>query len=142
MTEKRLTAQLKRAVIKRAGGICEYCQSQARFSPQPFSVEHILPRALGGQTALENLALSCQGCNNIKYTKVEGLDPLTNATVALFHPRQHNWDEHFNWSENFTRIIGVTPIGRATVVTLQLNREELLNFRRILFAAGEHPPIR
>jgi hypothetical protein len=30
--------------------------------------------------------------------------------------------------------------GRATVEALRLNREGLVNLRRILYAAGEHPP--
>jgi hypothetical protein len=33
----------------------------------------------------------------------------------------------------------VTAIGRATVEALQLNRQELVNLRRLLYAAGEHP---
>ncbi len=42
--------------------------------------------------------------------------------------------------EKYTTIIGLTPIGRATVVTLQLNRSALINLRRVLYAVGEHPP--
>lgn len=37
-------------------------------------------------------------------------------------------------------IIGTTPIGRATVETLQLNREGCINLRKALFAFGKHPP--
>ena len=37
-------------------------------------------------------------------------------------------------------MIGITPCGRATVDALQLNRESVVNFRRILVAMGEHPP--
>jgi hypothetical protein len=37
-------------------------------------------------------------------------------------------------------MIGLTAIGRATVETLHLNREELVNLRQILYAMGEHPP--
>jgi hypothetical protein len=33
----------------------------------------------------------------------------------------------------------VTATGRVTVETLQLNRQELVNLRRLLYAAGEHP---
>jgi len=44
------------------------------------------------------------------------------------------------WNEDFTLIIGLTPTGRATVETLQLNREGLVNLRRLLYAMGEHPP--
>jgi hypothetical protein len=37
-------------------------------------------------------------------------------------------------------IIGLTPIGRTTVEALQLNREGVVNLRRVLYAMGEHPP--
>jgi hypothetical protein len=46
----------------------------------------------------------------------------------------------FAWNADFTLIIGLTPTGRATVETLQLNREGLVNLRRVLCAMGEHPP--
>jgi len=71
MREVRLTAELRQRVTDRAHGCCEYCWSQARYATQAFSVEHILARARGGTTALENLALACQGCNNHKYDKTE-----------------------------------------------------------------------
>jgi len=130
----------KQAVIDRAQGCCEYCQSQARFATHSFSVEHIQPRSRGGADTLENLALSCQGCNNYKYTKVEAHDPINDQLVPLFHPRQHQWTNHFRWADSYTQIVGITPTGRATVGALQLNREGLINLRQILFAAGLHPP--
>ena len=34
----------------------------------------------------------------------------------------------------------LTPTGRATANALQLNRESLVNLRRILYGMGEHPP--
>jgi hypothetical protein len=103
-------------------------------------VEHIEPRSRGGPTRAENLALSCQGCNNHKYNKTTATDPVSGTEVPLFHPRKHSWREHFAWSDNRTEVVGLTPTGRATVVALELNREGLVNLRRILFAAGEHPP--
>ncbi len=140
MTGSRVTRRQKRIVRERAGGLCEYCRSQMRFSTHDFSVEHILPRHLGGKSTLDNLALACQGCNNCKYTKTTALDPVTEKQVPLFHPRKDVWSDHFVWSDDSTRIVGRTPTGRATVEALQLNREGLVNFRRILFAAGKHPP--
>lgn len=107
---------------------------------QPFSVEHIKPLNRGGATALDNLALACQGCNNHKYTKIEERDPASSDTVPLYHPRRQRWRDHFAWSDDFTLIIGLTPSGRATVEALQLNREGVVNLRRILYAMGEHPP--
>ena len=50
-------------------------------------------------------------------------------------------DGPFTWSADYTMILGLTPTGRATVEALQLNRPEVVNLRRLLFAHGEHPPI-
>lgn len=86
MPERRVTTQQRKAVAERANGCCEYCRSQVRFAIQPFSVEHIIPRSQGGETTLDNLALACQGCNNYKYNKTEGRDPLTNDIIRLYHP--------------------------------------------------------
>ncbi|AFZ23417.1 restriction endonuclease [Cylindrospermum stagnale PCC 7417] len=140
MSDNRVTVQQKKAVFERAKGCCEYCRSQARFAIQPFSIEHIIPRSQGGKTSLDNLALSCQGCNNHKYNKTEGRDILSENFVSLYHPRQQRWSEHFAWNDYFTVVIGLTPTGRATVETLQLNREGVVNLRRVLYDIGEHPP--
>jgi hypothetical protein len=140
MAERRLTTEERRAIEERARGCCEYCRSQLRFAMQPFSAEHIEPRSREGETGLDNLALSCQGCNNHKYTKTEGLDPVSGERVPLFHPRRQRWADHFRWSDDCTLVLGLTPTGRATVETLHLNRPGLVNLRRVLFLAGEHPP--
>jgi HNH endonuclease len=141
MSEKRVTSQQKKAVAERAKGCCEYCRSQARFAIQPFSIEHILPRSQGGKTSLDNLALSCQGCNNHKYNKTQGIEPVSGHVVSIYHPRQQQWNEHFSWNEDFSLVIGLTSTGRATVEILQLNREGVVNLRRVLYAIGEHPPV-
>jgi hypothetical protein len=90
------------------------------FATQSFSVEHILPRHEGGKTTLENLVLSCQGCNNHKYAKVLGIDPITEQTVPLFNPRQQLWQEHFTWTADSMMVIGLTSVGRATIEVLHL----------------------
>lgn len=140
MSDKYIPADLRRLVQARARGLCEYCRSQARFSPQPFSVEYIIARALGGQTEAGNLALSCQGCNGYKYTKWQTTDPLTGILIALFHPRQQRWRDHFAWNEDATLIVGLTPTGRGTIEALKMNRVELINLREVLYAAQKHPP--
>lgn len=86
------------------------------------------------------MALSCQGCNNRKFTATEAVDPATMRLVPLFHPRRDRWYEHFAWSSDGLEVLGMTATGRATVERLQLNREELLNLRGVLAAAGKHPP--
>ena len=140
MRKSRVTAKKRRLVVERAQGCCEYCLSQVRFSTQSFSIEHIIPQEKGGKTEVENLALSCQGCNNHKYTKTEGYDPVSRQSVPLYHPRQQQWGAHFAWNDDYTLIIGLTATGRATVETLHLNREGVVNLRRLLYTAKKHPP--
>lgn len=141
MTDNKLTPQIKQEVRLRGKGCCEYCHPQEKFSTHRFSVEHIQPLSKGGDGNLENLALACQGCNNYKYNKTEGKDPITGAMVSLYHPRQQNWYEHFSWNHDYSLIIGLTSTGRVTVETLRLNREGLVNLRCILYGMGEHPPL-
>lgn len=63
----------------------------------------------------------------------------SGATAPLFNPRRHNWSEHFAWSHDVLRIHGLSPTGRATVDKLRLNRSGVVNLRRVLRDAGEHP---
>lgn len=138
---KTIPAELRRLVKARAGEICEYCRSREDHSTQSFCFEHILPRVAGGKTTAENLAYACQGCNSHKATRTEAGDYLTGKQVRLFNPRQMLWSEHFSWSEDFSEIVGISPIGRATVEALKLNRRGLVNLRRALYAMGKHPPL-
>jgi hypothetical protein len=140
MNDRSINYETKQNVYKRANGCCEYCLSQARYSTQSFSIDHIIPVSKGGNSNFDNLALSCQGCNNHKYNKTTSFDPLSNEDTELFNPRINKWNEHFHWSYDYTQIIGITKIGRATVESLKLNREGLVNLRKILFKEGEHPP--
>lgn len=126
-------------IARRAAGCCEYCLSQEKYSPTKFSVEHILTKKRGN--AADDLALSCQECNNHKYIKTSAPDPVSGETVPLFHPRKDNWSDHFAWSEDFEIIEGITPIGRATVALLRVNRDRVVNLRRILIKEGKHPPV-
>jgi hypothetical protein len=101
---------------------------------------------LGGSNNEDNLALACRRCNEIRYNFTTGIDPITQAKMPLFNPRQQQWSEHFIWSADALRLIGVTAIGRATCNRLDLNddrREEpfIQNVRRQWLAAGLHPSI-
>ena len=60
--------------------------------------------------------------------------------MLLFNPRTQMWTEHFAWSPDGTLIIGLTPLGRATVVALRLNNEFIVVARRFWVEAGWWPP--
>jgi len=141
MRKSHISVKLRKMIAERARGCCEYCLSQAYFSIQSFSVEHIIPYIKGGKTEPDNLALSCQGCNNHKHVKTEGTDTISSRIVPLYHPRQQKWDEHFVWNDDCSLIIGLTPTGRATVEILRLNRDGLVNLRQLLYSAKKHPPF-
>ena len=135
-----MTPAQRELVAARARGCCEYCLCPERFSPTPFSVEHVVPVSRGGGDRVDNLAFACQGCNNFKYVSTEARDPVTGQPAPLYNPRIDRWESHFGWSEDFTLVIGLTPSGRATVVKLQLNRPGVRNLRRVLHDARLHPP--
>jgi hypothetical protein len=88
----------------------------------------------------QSLAESCQGCNGHKAARTSAIDPVTGLLVPLYYPREQRWDEHFAWSEDYLRITGLIHTGRAKVEALQLNREGLVNMRRMLYAVCENPP--
>ena len=68
------------------------------------------------------------------------MDPLSKLEVRLFHPRKDYWPDHFQWNHDGTLIIGMTPVGRATVDLLKVNRESNVNLRMLLMLVGLHPP--
>jgi hypothetical protein len=136
----KISKKTRLLIADRASYSCEYCFSQAKFSPDYFSVEHIVPSVKQGSDDMDNLAYACSGCNNHKFTATIGLDPLSGVEVALYHPRLDNWDLHFRWSDDLSILVGISPSGRATIERLKLNRESVVNLRILLVAVGKHPP--
>ena len=104
-------------------------------------VDHIQPEVAGGPTALDNLCQVCFSCNVHKGDKQTGIDPLTQQRVALYHPLQQIWTEHFAWDESRTHIVGLTPCGRATIEVLHMNNPTVVKARRRWVSAGWHPPL-
>jgi hypothetical protein len=119
---------------------CGYCLSAEAIVGATMELDHILPAALGGETTEANLWLACSACNDHKNDRVAAPDPLTTELALLFDPRRQNWADHFAWGDGGTRIVGLTPTGRATVAALQLNRAVLVTARKSWVAAGWHPP--
>ncbi|MGH7202167.1 MAG: HNH endonuclease [Planctomycetaceae bacterium] len=132
--------RLRQEVAERTEFLCEYCRSQQIRSFDVFEIDHVIPRAAGGETVSENLALACPHCNNAKRSRVTAVDLQTGRRVRLFHPRTQNWGRHFQWSEDFGEVLGKTAAGRATVAALRMNRPHVIEMRRLLAAMGEHPP--
>ncbi len=136
-----IPVDLKSQIEQCDRGRCCYCLTQQINSGIALSFDHILPQSRGGTTSFQNLCLACRSCNEFKSDRTQAVDPLTGESVALFHPRQQAWNEHFVWSEDGTCISGTTPIGRATVLALQLNNLMIIVARRRWVSSGWHPPM-
>ncbi|HEY3241859.1 MAG TPA: HNH endonuclease [Phycisphaerae bacterium] len=83
-----MTEGLTAFVCERAGHRCEYCHLPESASPLPFVIDHIIWRQHGGSSLADNCALCCGFCNSSKGPNIAGIDPVTRAIVALFHPRR------------------------------------------------------
>lgn len=134
-----MNKSLRKRVKERASFLCEYCLCPERFCVAYYEVDHITPLSEDGKDELENFANACGGCNNNKSNATSAIDPLSGQIVSLFHPRLHIWTAHFCWNDTYDLMLGISPIGRATIIKLKLNREEVVNLRILLFSAGLHP---
>ncbi|HEV7402558.1 MAG TPA: HNH endonuclease signature motif containing protein [Chthoniobacteraceae bacterium] len=115
-----IPAGLRRRVVDRAAGRCEYCLLAQFGQEAEFHVDHIEPQAAGGPTVFENLALACVSCSLRKAARRTALDPATKKEVPIFHPRKDRWSAHFRW--HGALIVGISSSGRATVDALAFNR--------------------
>ncbi|MCB8942708.1 MAG: HNH endonuclease [Ardenticatenaceae bacterium] len=135
-----LSDSLRQEVYVRANYRCEYCLTSQRISGGQMHIEHILPSSRGGTTETHNLCLACAWCNSYKGTKIEAIDPISHKVVSLFNPRTQQWADHFQWHAAGVEVMGMTPIGRATVEALKMNNEYIVPAREQWLLAGWHPP--
>ena len=141
MPRSRLPAALDRRVREAAGNRCGYCLAPQSLVLGKLEIDHIFPLARGGTDEETNLWLACPRCNEHKSDKISGIDEETGQSHLLFNPRTQQWKEHFRWSEDGLRVIGLTPIGRATVMALHLDRDPYAIVVRINWVrVGLHPP--
>ncbi len=136
-----IPVELQRQIRSRFANCCAYCQTAESLTATTSEFEHIIPRSAGGTTIFENLCLACPSCNRHKATRQTAIDPTTQEEVELFHPQKQSWADHFEWNEEATEIIGLSPTGRAMVVLLKMNRLPLLRVRRMWVKMGEHPSV-
>ena len=136
----KISKDLDRKIRIQAKNRCGYCLNPQELIPYKLEIDHIQPQALGGKSVEENLWLACRECNSHKAVKTKAIDNLTGKSVKLFNPRKQNWQEHFEFSKNFSEIIGKTPCGRATVDALQMNNLYQITARLAWSETTKFPP--
>ncbi len=107
------------------------------FYRVPFQIDHVVAKQHGGETVLENLALSCFHCNTHKGPNVGGIDPESGKLTRLYHPRRDGWEEHFRWTGS--TLSGISAIGRATIRVLAINDPDYVAVRQGLVDEGVFP---
>ncbi|MBF2078901.1 MAG: HNH endonuclease [Synechococcales cyanobacterium T60_A2020_003] len=136
MSKTYVPADLRRLVFERAQDSCEYCLIPAALALAAHQMDHIIAEKHGGETVSENLALSCALCNLAKGSDIASIDPETNDTAKLYHPRRDQWSSHFQFEAQTGLIQPLSAIARATIRLLPINRPESLTERVILFRVG------
>jgi hypothetical protein len=105
-------------------------------------IEHIIHSSKGGTSSETKLWLCCPLCDRFKSDRTSARDQDSGNDAPLFNPRTQRWSEHFRWSEDGIRIIGLTPTGRATVAALHLADDpDALIVRAYWVLAGWYPPM-
>jgi 5-methylcytosine-specific restriction endonuclease McrA len=140
MVRKKISEALQRQVRSRAGHLCEYCHASEKWQYVTFTVDHVIPISVGGTNDFDNLALACFHCNRRKWNRLMAIDPGSGKMVKLFNPRKADWQEHFVWSSNRIRLVGLTLVGQVTIEALRLNRNRVLEIRAADVEVGRHPP--
>lgn len=105
----------RRNLFARDGNRCQYCGK--KFPTSELSLDHVIPRRLGGQSTWENVVCACTQCNvrkggrtpqqaNMKLIQ-KPLKPKRNPVIHihLSHERYHSWKQfldHAYWSVELT----------------------------------------
>jgi HNH endonuclease len=140
MSSNYIPLWLRQRVAETARHRCGYCLSAQKYVMGILEIEHIISLAVGGTNEESNLWQAYGLCNGFKGVQISAIDPMRGERVSLFNPRTQKWPDHFCWDEAGVLIIGLTSIGRATVVALQLNNEIAVRVRGHWVRAGWHPP--
>lgn len=85
--EKRYSRSL---IFRRDNYSCQYCSKHLK--PHDLTIDHVIPRAVGGETTWENCVTCCKPCNSFKGDRT----PRQAGLVLLKKPRKPNdpiWDE-------------------------------------------------
>ena len=140
MSTTYISAALRREVIERADQCCEYCRLSQDDIFFAFEIDHVIAEKHGGATRTENLCLSCPECNAFKGSDIASVDwAQGEIIVALYHPRQQRWDDHFQVDLTSGHIEALTETGRVTIFLLHLNNLDRIMDRKLLIDVNRYP---
>jgi len=87
----------RRNLYRRDSYMCQYCGGKPGVSE--LSLDHVLPRSMGGRTTWENCVLACTTCN----TRKGGRTPEQARMRLLSVPRKPNWSPWYSFARRFQK---------------------------------------
>jgi 5-methylcytosine-specific restriction endonuclease McrA len=91
---------------------CQYCSKQ--FVNEQLTIDHVIPRSLGGGTSWTNCVAACKKCNGMKGNKL--MKPIREAVKPTWHALAYSsktfgitvprveWLNYVDWPEEHVRI--------------------------------------
>jgi hypothetical protein len=137
MSVSYISADLRRLVVSRSEGLCEYCLIAEEDTVFGCELDHIISEKHAGATVAENLANACVFCNQAKGTDVGSIHWDSGGFIRLFNPRTDRWADHFVLAGY--RIETLSAIGAVTARVLGFNTIERLLERQALQLLGRYP---
>ena len=89
-------------VFKRDNCVCQYCYKT--FKIEELTIDHVLPRALGGKTTWENCVTCCNSCNNRKADKTPQMANMKLLkkpyvpNITIWHEFNLIGEKHDDWN--------------------------------------------
>jgi len=136
MSVTYIGAELRRLVVARSNGICEYCLIAEDDTFYGCKADHIISEKHGGRTDAENLAFACVSCNQAKGSDIGSMHWETEQLVRFYNPRTDRWADHFELVGSL--IDGLSPIGHVTAQILGFNTGERVLERQTLQSIGRY----
>ena len=140
MSRTYISKHLRELVAAQARHRCGYCLTAEAIVGVPMELDHIIPEAHGGLTEENNLWLACSLCNDSKGDRILALDPVSGEVERLFDPRRQFWKEHFRWTDEGDRIVGMTATGRRHRGRVELESAHTGLGTQLWVSVGWHPP--
>jgi 5-methylcytosine-specific restriction endonuclease McrA len=91
----------RREVFLRDNHTCQYCGKQTR----DLTIDHVVPRRLGGKHTWDNVVSACRSCNQRKAgrsPKVADMELRRQPSpppIVGYHIVYHRFDEHPEWQK-------------------------------------------
>lgn len=139
MSTTYLSAELRRIVVARADGLCEYCLIHEDDTFFGCQVDHIVSEKHSGPTQADNPAYACLFCNLHKGSDIGTFIPGTQTLIRFFNPRIDLWNEHFTLNADGVTLAALTEVGEATARIFRFNSPDRLEERQALRNVGRYP---